>query len=60
MGLRLIRETLEKIMSGTLRMVDQDTELATWEPSLNGEPRLFKSELSQIGGGVDGYAVIKQ
>jgi len=59
MGLRLIREALEEIMSGTLRMVDQDTELATWEPSLNGAPRLFRPELAQIGSGVDSYKVVK-
>lgn len=32
MGLRLIRETLNEITSETLRMVNQDKELATWEP----------------------------
>ena len=51
-GLRLIRIMLEDIMSGTIRMVNQDVELATWEPSFDGAPRLFRPELAQIGGGV--------
>ncbi len=59
MELRLIRETLGEIMSGTLRMVDQDTELATWEPSLDGVPRLFRPELAKIGWAI-GYMVAKQ
>jgi len=40
-------------------MVDQDTELATWEPSLDGAPRLFRPELAQIGNSVGGYEILK-
>ena len=60
MGIRLIRETLEEIMTGSLLMVNQDVELATWEPSLNGAPRLFRPELAQIGDRTKDYIVEKQ
>ena len=59
MGLRLIRETLEEIMSGTLRMVDQNTELATWEPALDGAPKLFRPELLQIDNAYYGLKYVK-
>ena len=34
----------------------QDTELATWEPSFDGAPRLYRPELLMIGDA--GYRVI--
>lgn len=44
---------------GRLVMRDQDHSLATWEPSFDGAPRLYRPELPQIGTTPDGWTVIK-
>ena len=59
MGLRLIAGTLDDITSGVLVMRDQDPALATWEPSFDGAPRLYRPELLQIGMLPEGYQIKK-
>ena len=53
------KTSIEEIMSGTLRIVNQDVELATWEPSFDGAPRLFRPTLAQIDGFINEYIVAK-
>lgn len=60
MGLRLIRDALDEIAAGVLTQIDQRHDLATWEPSLDGAPRLYRPELPQIGAMVPGYVVLKE
>ena len=59
MGIRLLRQALTDVLNGTLVMRDQPPDLATWEPSFMGAPRLFRPELPQLGTLPDGYSVIK-
>lgn len=59
LGIELLSCVLDDISNGVLVMHDQDTELATWEPSMGGAPRLFRPELLQIGAALDGFHVIK-
>lgn len=59
MGLRLFENTLTDISGGRLVMVDQDESLATWEPSID-RPPLYRPDLPMIGGGLDGYTVIRE
>ena len=60
MGIRLLRRVLVDILHGQLVMIDQDHELATWEPSFTGAPRLYRPELPQLGTLPEGYQVIKK
>ena len=60
MGIRLLREAVEEIASGTLTQIDQDHALATWEPSLTGAPRLYRPELPRIGALAEGFKVRKE
>ncbi|MCL1922174.1 MAG: methionyl-tRNA formyltransferase [Kiritimatiellaeota bacterium] len=60
MGIRLLREALAEIASGTLTRIPQDHSLATWEPSLTGAPRLHRPELQMIGTLPEGYAVRRE
>lgn len=59
MGVRLLSLVLDDIMAGQLIMRDQDPELATWEPAMDGAPRLYRPELLQIGTLPGGYNVVK-
>ena len=59
MGLRLIARTLADIRRGVLVQRDQEPLLATWEPSLDGAPRLFRPELRQLGLLPEGYRIVK-
>lgn len=58
MGLRLLEKVLSDVKAGRLVMKDQDHSLATWEPSMDGAPRLFRPELPQIGT-LEGWTVEK-
>ena len=49
MGLRLLESVLDDIERGELVMRPQPADLATWEPSFTGAPRLFRPELLQLG-----------
>jgi len=59
MGLRLLHSVVSDILQGKLVMRDQDPELATWEPSFTGAPRLFRPELLQIGMLPAGFRIVK-
>ena len=59
MGVRLMAQVLDDIQRGDLVMREQDSALATWEPSLTGAPRLFRPELRQIGYLPGGYRILK-
>ena len=59
MGIRLLQRVLVDILHGQLVMIDQDHELATWEPSFTGAPRLYRPELPQLGTLPEGYQIIK-
>ncbi len=59
LGLRLLSRVLEDIEQGALVMRPQPAELATWEPSFTGVPRLFRPDLLQIGTLPDGFRVIR-
>jgi methionyl-tRNA formyltransferase len=50
MGLRLFRRVLREIDAGVVVAVDQDNSLATWEPSIDNLPRLFRPDLPMLGG----------
>jgi len=49
MGVRLLAEVLQDLDANRVVRVPQDQELATWEPSFDGAPRLFRPELAMIG-----------
>ena len=59
LGLRLLSQALDDILAGKLVKRDQDPALATWEPSLDGAPRLHRPELLQLGSLPEGYTVHK-
>lgn len=59
MGLRLISRVLDDICKGGLVMRPQEQELASWEPSMDGAPPLFRPELPQIGMLPIGYKIIR-
>jgi len=50
MGVRLLRDAVAAISSGRVPYREQDHSLATWEPSMDGAPRLYRPDLLQIGG----------
>jgi methionyl-tRNA formyltransferase len=60
MGIRLLEEAVSEIASGVLTQIDQDYALATWEPSLNGAPRLHRPELPQLGALSGGFVIRKE
>lgn len=60
MGVRLISSVLDDVSAGTLVMQEQDHSLASWEPSFDGAPRLFRPELPQIGCLPDGFRVTRK
>ncbi len=59
MGIRLFSKVIDDILDGQLIMIEQDQELATWEPALSDVPRLYRPELLQIGTLPEGYRVLK-
>jgi len=59
-GVRLLGDALAEIASGTLTRISQDSSLATWEPSLDGAPRLYRPELPQIGQLPEGFTVMAE
>ena len=59
MGVQLLSRAVDDVLQGRLVMRDQDYSLATWEPSFDGAPRLYRPELLQIGTTPDGWTVIK-
>lgn len=58
MGVRLFRQVLRDLDRGIVIALDQDKELATWEPAIDGVPRLFRPDLPMLGGPAD-FVVIK-
>ena len=59
LGIKLLSEVLDDILSKRLVQYDQDASLATWEPAILGQPRLYRPELLQIGTLPDGYRIEK-
>ena len=59
LGVRLITETVQNIIDGQLIMRNQDTELATWEPSFSGAPRLYRPEIPLLGNLPEGLKIVK-
>lgn len=59
MGIALLSKVIDDIFAGVLIMKEQDHNMATWEPSFTGAPRLFRPELLQIGTLPEGYHVVK-
>jgi methionyl-tRNA formyltransferase len=58
MGLRLLRRVLRELDAGVVIALDQDKELATWEPSIDSLPRLFRPDLPMLGDGQGGGLLI--
>ncbi len=58
MGLRLFRQVLRDLDRGLVIAIDQDKDLATWEPAIEGVPRLHRPDLPMLGGPAD-FVVIK-
>ena len=59
LGVSLLRAVVQDVQRGHLVMRDQDASVASWEPSLDGAPRLFRPELPMLGVLPDGYKIIK-
>ena len=59
LGLKLLRQSIDRIASGLIIAVPQEHGLATWEPSIGRAP-LFRPDLPQIGPPPEGYTVRKQ
>lgn len=59
MGVRLLIKALSDVRRGDLVQIPQDSEVATWEPSISGAPRLYRPELEMIGALPDGYRVVR-
>jgi hypothetical protein len=49
MGLRLFEKVLFDLGQKRWVRIDQDETLSSWEPSIGGQPRLFRPDLLQIG-----------
>ena len=60
MGLRLFRQVLTDLAQGRKVMIEQDTALATWEPAMEGAPRLFRPDLEMLGSGGSEFEVIRE
>lgn len=58
MGLRLLRQVMRDLDRGIVIAIDQDQELATWEPAVDSVPRLHRPDLPMLGGPAD-FVVIK-
>lgn len=54
LGVRMLRDAVERVASGTIVQQPQDEKLATWEPSWERAP-LYRPELPQIGRMPEGY-----
>jgi methionyl-tRNA formyltransferase len=59
LGIKLLSEVIDDILAKRLVQRDQDLELATWEPAITGQPRLFRPELLRIGTLPGGYKIEK-
>jgi len=59
LGIRLLSEVIDDILNKRLVQQDQDSKLATWEPSITNQPRLYRPELLQIGTLPGGYKIEK-
>lgn len=51
LGLALFESVLRDIAAGVINQTPQDHSLATFEPSLDGAPRLYRPELLMVGSG---------
>ena len=60
MGLRLFRQALGDLEAGRVVRIEQDTELATWEPAMEGAPRLFRPDLEMLGSGAEGFEIVRE
>ena len=49
MGIRLFEQTLRDIEAGVIIKLPQDLDLAKWEPSFKGAPRLHRPDLKMLG-----------
>jgi len=57
MGLRLFEKVLSDLEQKRWVRIDQEEALASWEPSISDQPRLFRPDLLQIGN--NGFSVHK-
>lgn len=57
MGVRLLRETVEDVESGKVVQIDQDEQVATWEPSWE-RPPVHRPELIPLGSGLGWHHTI--
>jgi methionyl-tRNA formyltransferase len=48
LGLRLFRKVLDDISKGKIVRIPQEHTLATWEPAISGQPRLFRPDLDLL------------
>lgn len=60
LGIKLLRKVLSDIHSGLLVQQPQDPDVATWEPSIDGAPRLFRPELELLGSLPSGFKVVRR
>ena len=49
LGLRLFRRACVTSQPGNWSGIEQDATLATWEPSMDGAPRLYRPDLEMLG-----------
>lgn len=57
MGLRLYARVLRDLSERRMVKVDQDDALATWEPAMEGQPRIYRPDLPQIGN--NGFEIVR-
>ncbi len=60
MGLRLFRQVLADLERGRVVRIEQDAALASWEPAMEGAPRLFRPDLEMLGLGDESFQVIRE
>lgn len=51
MGLKLLAHVIDELSNGIVRAEPQNTDIATWEPSVSSRPRLYRPELLTITAG---------
>lgn len=57
MGVRLLTEAVDEIRGGTIRQIEQDEAVATWEPSWE-RPPVHRPELIALGSGLNGATIV--
>lgn len=60
LGLKLFRKVLGDVSAGRIVRIPQDHALATWEPAIAGQPRLFRPDLELLPPPGDGLQYITE